>query len=42
LFGGKSVKAAFASEIARVTCIYLADNKSRRKESKSNGRRNRN
>ena len=42
LFGGKSVKAAFASEIARVTCIYLADNKSRRKESESNGRRNRN
>ena len=42
LFGGKSVKAAFASEIARVTCFYLANNKSRRKESKSNGRRNRN
>ena len=42
LIGGKSVKAAFASEIARVTCFYLADNKSRRKESKPNGRRNRN
>ena len=42
LFGGKSVKAAFASEISRVTCIYLAANKSRQRESKSNGRRNRN
>ena len=42
LFGGKSVEAAFASEISRVTCFYLEDNKSRRKESKSNGRRNRN
>ena len=41
LFGGKSVKAAFASEISRVTCIYLVGNKLRQRESKFNGRRNR-
>ena len=41
LFGGKLVKGAFASEISRVTCFYLPDKKSLRKESKFDGRRNR-
>ena len=39
LFGGKTVRSSFASEISRVTCFYLPEKRYRRTESKINGRR---
>jgi uncharacterized Zn finger protein len=39
LFGGRTVKSSFASEISRVTCFYLPEKKYRRAKSKINGRR---
>lgn len=40
LFGGKSVKSSFASEISRITCAYLPKKKHERGKSKIGGRRN--
>jgi uncharacterized Zn finger protein len=41
LFGGKSVKLAYALEISRITCFYLSDKKSAVRRNQKNGRRNR-
>ena len=41
LFGGKSVKLAYALEISRITCFYLSDKKSTVRRNQKNGKRNR-
>tara|TARA_Y100001960_G_scaffold319324_1_gene390480 strand:+ start:1345 stop:1971 length:627 start_codon:yes stop_codon:yes gene_type:complete len=40
LFGGKSVRSSFASDISRITCAYLPKTKHGRGQSKIGGRRN--
>ena len=39
LFGGKLVKAAYALEISRITCLYLPDRESDINRNKNNARR---